>query len=49
MGVLDIIHYSTWTTKIHCQQFDSSLGMIKAYDMDMGGEKLADFELAIPN
>ena len=46
MGALDTL-YSTWTTKIHCQQFDShSLGMIKAYDMDFVVRVLAGFELA---
>ena len=40
MGALDITQYSTWTTKIHFQQFDSHdmPVMIKAYDMNFGGE-----------
>ena len=24
VGALDITHYSTWTTKIHCQQFNTA-------------------------
>ena len=46
VGKTSLTTVTGWTTKIHCQQFDSHVprAQIKAYDMDFVVRVLAGFE-----